>query len=202
MRRRSVLATTATVGLCSIAGCAGLLTDDVDLEFRRMTHPEPHVIDVETTDREYHATVNNRGDAGRIRAELWFFRDSTVPDPEVSSLFDASDIPGRTFDRADEFFFDDGERRSVTVISSDQTPEWDDREFGIYPVPATYGAIFTNSGATGDVEFSLSYVDPEPYSLTEPPVQRQTVGADQDVEVTFDVVIPSGVEYEIVAEAI
>lgn len=200
MRRREYLAgaTTASVGLLS--GCAGLT--EPQMEFRRFVVPDPNVVNIDVDGDEYFSTIHNRGKSGNIRSELWYFRDSnsTLSAP---SIYQADISGGRHFDSAISSYFSADERRKVSIIGSDNAPSQSEfPDFNIISWPASHGAVFENSGDTGEVEFKFKYRTTGIYNAVEPANKLDTVSSNSTIEIIFDTVVPPGAEYEIVAEPV
>lgn len=200
MQRREFLVGVTASSIGTIAGCAGITSPDI--ERIRTVYPEPYAVSVDTEGTEYFGTIHNRGNDGNVRLELWFFQDQSVPSPDESHLFNTSDRNDRVFDIARNSFFSENERREITINATQQQPEWDQREFAILPIPASYGGKFKNTGSSGEVEMRLEIEDTMEHELEEPSRKLQTVGSDEEFEAIFNIVMPAGVEYEIIAEPV
>lgn len=202
MKRRDFLQTLSVGSLVGVAGCA---SSGPNLEFRNYVIPDPRVVSVDQNDEEYFGIIQNRGDEGSIRIELWYFENSRVPNPETAFLFQsvADQRSDQVFDLARSRFFSRDERREVQILAESGPPtQWDSFEFGIIPWTASYGAVFNNTGGSGEVEMRFEYTDTLGYNVQQPSNQLQSVGSDGTVEAAFGVVVPPGVEYEIVAEPV
>lgn len=189
------------MGVGSLPGCSG--PSEPQMEFQRFVVPDPNVVTVDTEGDEYFATIQNRGESGNIRVELWYFRDSDTPSPSAPSIYQNNTHEGRHFDLARGGYFSAGERREVSIIGSEDSPTWEgSREFGMFPWPASHGAVFENSGDAGEVEFRFEYRDTGQYDPAEPANKLDTVSSDSTIEVVFDTVVPPSAEYEIIAEPV
>lgn len=202
MQRREFLAGATAAGVSSITGCIGSLGEsDPDLEFQHFIVPDPTVASVDSTDDEYSATIQNRGEGGNVRVELWYYRDSEVPNPSAPSIYQEDDHEGRHFDLARSRYFNGDERRDVSITGDGQQfSRAESPEFSMNPWPAAHGASFENTGGSGEVEFRFEYRDTGGYTAEEPSNQIETMGSDETLEIMFSTVIPPGAEYEILAD--
>lgn len=199
MRRRAFLIGAICGGIGSVAGCSGL--GQPAMEFRTFVVSDPVPVSADNVENEYVGTTHNRGDHGTVRVELWFFGDSAVSNPEAAAMYVTDDRSDRHFDLARSRWFDAAERREVSILGDTDPPmPPESREFGLMPWPASHGAIFENTGETGEVEFRLEYRDARGYDPEEPPTQLETVGGGEPIEIQFETVTPPGAEYEILAE--
>lgn len=203
MKRREFLAAAATTSVVSLAGCSG--STGPQMEVQRLTYPEPAMVsvDVDDNDTEHFATIQNQGDSGNIRLELWYMRDTSTPTPSAPSIYLDDTDEGQYFDLARTFFFDSGERREESIFASSDAPPFEEfPDYYMIPWAGSYGAVFENTGDTGEVEFSFEYRDSMGYEPTKPDDQMTTVGSDSTVEVVFDTVAPPQAEYEIIADPV
>lgn len=199
MKRREYLIGAGTAGLGGIAGCSGQISPD--MEFQNFIVPDPESVSADTKDEKYFTTIQNTGGSGDIRVELWFFKDSEVPNPSAPAIYQNTKNSDRYFDIARTRYFNEEERRELTIERSDNPPiQSEDREFGMIPWPASHGAVYKNTGSSGEVEFRFEYKDTRGYDTEQPSNKLRTVGEGENIEVVFDIVVPPGAEYEIVAE--
>lgn len=197
MRRRRFL---ATIGVGSIGTIAGCISNEPEMNFQNFVVPDPVVVSVDNFENTYYGTIENRRGDGNVKAELWYFNDPNVPDPDVPASFYTDISQSKEFDIARTSYFSQNERREVTITTNNQPTQWSSWEFGILPWPASHGAVFTNEGQTGEIEVRFEFRDTLGYDVVEPPAKIESVGADESIEVSFNVVVPPRVEYEIVAE--
>jgi len=85
-------------------------------------------------------------------------------------------------------------------MSATQQNRWDG-EFGIIPFVESYGAIFENQGESGEIEFTFEIAEDTDYDINSPPRQIEFVESGEQVEVMFNILLPEGVEYEIIGES-
>ena len=153
--------------------------------------------------REYFVTIQNSRGSGQIRVELWYFQDSNVPDPSAASIYLENSREGRQFDLDRSFYFNSEERREESIIGSENAPEQSEfPEYALMVWPASHGAVFENTGESGEVEFRFEYRDTAGYDPVEPADKLEAVGSDSTIEVVFETVVPPRSEYEILAEPV
>lgn len=197
-RRRQFLLGLTTAGVSGIAGCAAAL--EPEMEFKSFLVPKPNPVSIDADGNEYATTIHNSGDRGSIRTELWYLRDQTVSTPNVPHKFQDDYSAGREFDVGRSFYFSSGERREVSFGATKEQPTWSQGDYGITVFPASHGAVFENTGSAGEIEARLEYRNTQGYDVEVPSKKLESVGEGERIEFTFDVLIPKGVEYEIVAE--
>jgi hypothetical protein len=196
MKRREFLGGATVAGFSGITGCSIL---GPEMEFQNFIVPDPRAVSVNQDGNEYNGTIDNRGDEGSVRVELWHFKDSDVPSPKRPSIFlPAKPSQNRDFALARNSFFRSDERREVALLNDGAPNDWD--EFGIIPWPSSYGAVFKNTGGSGRVKATFKYIDSTNLDVQTPQEKVESVGSDQTLEVIFQVIVPPGVEYEIIAE--
>lgn len=203
MKRRDFIVGTAAASAVGISGCAG--STNPEMEFGQFVVPDPRATSLDTNGDEYFATIQNIGDDGSVRIELWYYQDSDVPNPSAASMYtpNPAAMEGRHFDLARTLYFDAEERREISILADDGQPfSTESSEFGIMPWPASHGAVFENTGSAGEIEFRFQYRDTQRTSIEEPTPKLETVGSDTTIEVIFDTVVPPGAEYEIYAEQV
>lgn len=197
MHRRQALAGTGATIATALAGC---LDSGPNPGVPELLEPEPSVVSVRARGGgEFSATVDNTGDAGNIRLELYYLSDNTVDLPSNPAPFVQADSPEWIFDRANTTAFDSGQQREASLTATEQRPaDWPD--FIIRAFPASYGCLVENSGDAGDITVRLELVE-DPIPAVEVPDPRQvSLDGGQSTEVTFDVLLPPRAEYEITAE--
>lgn len=201
LQRREILSGVTAASIGGMAGCVG--SSKPEMEFEKFIVPDPRATSATVDESEYSGTIHNSREKGNIRVELWYFRDQTVPNPRVPYPFQETPNLNRSFDVGRSFYFSEDERREISIAATNkQHPQWDQIEFGIIPFPASHGAIFKNTGSAGEIELRLEYRDTQGYDVEEPPRKLETVGEDNEIEASFEVLIPTDVEYEIVAEPV
>lgn len=201
MRRREFITGATTVGGTVLAGCAGL--NEPKMEFQQFVVPDPNVVTVDEVDHEYFITIHNSGGSGHLNVELWYYQDSNTPDPPAASRYQYNTHDGRYFDLDRTFYFSSGERREESIVGSDNAPPPSEfPEYSMMVWPATYGAVFENTGATGEVEFRFEYRDTAGYFPEKPANKLEAVASDSTIEVVFDTIAPPYSEYEILAEPV
>lgn len=198
MRRRKFI---GAVGAASSIGLAGCLGDEPELRIPEFRQPaiEPQQQHVEVLNGLYSYTIMNEGDDGNIRSELFFFEDSSTPDPTDSALYGGDEHPGITFDSSTEFFLASGETHTIEMEARELQ---DEEEVGIVSFPATRGAVIDNTGGSGEIEVHLEIQDSGDLEVEDPEPKSKSIGSNEELLVEFNVVVPQRARYEVYAEPV
>lgn len=201
MHRRRLLAGTGATLATALGGCLSSSDNNGPVpEIRSLLEPAPEVVSVDREGSgEYAATVDNGGDRGSIRLELYFLREPSVDIPPNPAPFVSADSQAWAFDGARTVDFDESEQREASVAATDQRPsEWS--EFVVRAFPASYGCVVENSGDAGEISVTLSFPDGPVPAVDAPPPRQESIGAGESATVAFDLLVPVGESYEFVAE--
>lgn len=197
MHRRQLLAGAGATLATALAGC---LDDGPNPEILELLEPAPDVTAVESNEGgEFSATVENTGDDGDIRLELYFLQDRSVQLPPDPAPFVAADSEEWAFDGARTVSLAAGQGREESIAATDEDPsDWP--EFVLRAFPASYGCLVENTGDSGEIAVSFELVD-GPVSGVEVPSPREVaIDSGNSATVTFDLLIPAGERFEMVAE--
>lgn len=203
MHRRKLLAGTGTTLATALGGClSNSNTGSPVPEIRSLLEPAPEVVSVDAKGaEEYTATVDNGGDRGSIRLELYFLREPSTELPPNPAPFASADSPAWAFDGARTVGFDESEQREASIAATDQRPsDWS--EFVVRAFPASYGCVVENTGDTGEISVTLRFPDGPVPAVDTPPPTQESVEAGETAAVTFDLLVPVGESYEFVAEPV
>lgn len=199
MKRRKFISGVVGGGMAGLVGCLGAVDSSPEPEFQEFIVPDPRGVQINREENEYTGTIHNRRGEGEVVIELWYLRDSTVPEPDVQHDYQLSPVSGREFVTARSEYFTKDERRDVSIKASNDMPD-DWSYYGMYPWAAEHGALFKNTGGTGEVEARLEFRDTQGFNLDTPTPVLDSVSSDETLHVSFHILIPPQVEYEIVAE--
>jgi len=173
------------------------------MEFQRFVVPDPQLVSEDTDGDEYVATIQNTRDGGEIAAELWYYRSSETQRPGAAAMYLDGEYQDRHFETVNSRYFAGGERRELALTGTDHPLiESDSFDFGFSTWPASHGAVFENTGGSGEIEFRFEYQETRGYTPREPPNKMESLGDGETIEVVFNTVIPPLAEYDVVAEPV
>ncbi|WP_254862177.1 hypothetical protein [Halovivax gelatinilyticus] len=198
MNRRTYLCVLGAGAFGSLSGCiteseADDAGDDAesepefaDPEIADVTHPQPDAIDIDNEHvggdtYDFSVEIQNNGESGSIEYTLVWLDDQSMDPWDPNAVVDV------THDR----YFDDGERRTVSVTAEGRD------EFGGYGFrlqPAEVTVAVENAGGDGRVSVLLQegsvVVDEAELVVDAGRTESVTFGIDEDVdwtEIEFDV---------------
>ncbi|MDS0257812.1 hypothetical protein NDI56_00155 [Haloarcula sp. S1CR25-12] len=201
MKRREFIVGGTTAGISGIAGCSDSATPV--MEFQNFVVPDPRMVSQDADGEEYVATIQNTRDGGEIAVELWYYRSPDTPRPGAAATYLNGEYQDRHFESAKARYFAGGERRDIAVTGDDHPlMESDSFDYGFALWPASHGAVFENTGGSGEIEFRFEYQDTQGYNPREPPNKLDSVGRGKTIEIVFNTVIPPLAKYDIVAEPV